>query len=218
MPSPSFPSGGVPIPVEVFSPAGPPNGAVVVIAHGSDSLNEPWLTLMRKFGAELSQGGFLVLLPSYFAAAPPTAGPAGMTKWQATLSDAVAHGRTLAGGASARVGLLGFSLGGHLCLRLRAQARALVSFFAPELAELGGIGASAATPHAQVHHGLSDPVVPFSQAERIVHLINTEGTATEFYSYPGAGHGFGSPTNAADKTALATSKERTLQFFTRRLG
>src|SRR5207253_3182255 len=129
-------------------------------------------------------------------------------KWQATLADAVVHARTLAAGSSAHVGLLGFSLGGHICLRLRPLTAALVSFFAPELA---GIGTSVATPHAQIHHGLSDPI-HYSQAENIVHVLNTEGTATELFTYPGAGHGFGSGSEA-DRTALAESKERTLAFF-----
>jgi dienelactone hydrolase len=214
-------SGKISIPAELFKTAGAPSGGVVVIAHGSDGLNEPWLTLMRQFATDLAGSGLVALMPKYFASTPETkAGMDAMTaigvqlpKWQATVADAVTHARTLAGGPSARVGLLGFSLGGHICLRLRVQAQALVSFFAPELT---GIGSSAATPFAQIHHGLSDQI-KFSQAESIAHVLNTEGTATELYMYPGAGHGFGS-SSPADKTALDASKERTLKFFVRRLG
>ena len=221
MASSPFMSGTISIPAELFNPVGTPNGGVVVIAHGSDGLNEPWLTLMRQFATEVSRSGFVALMPNYFAATPGTlAGEAAMLaiavqlpKWQATVADAVTHARTLAGGSPARVGLLGFSLGGHICLRLRAEARAVVSFFAPELA---GIGKSAATPFAQIHHGLSDRI-NFAQAEGIAHVLNTEGTATEVYMYPGATHGFGSG-SPADRAALEASKERTLKFFVRRLG
>lgn len=221
MPVTSFVSSGIPIPTELFYPTGTPNGGVVVLVHGSDGLNEPWLALMGQFATEVSRSGFVVSMPSYFTSTPDIPGKAAVnaidglhvSTWQVTIADAVSHARTLAVGPSSRVGLLGFSLGGHLCLRLRAQARALVSFFAPKLA---GIGTSTPTPFAQLHHGLSDPI-NFSEAEQLGHVLNTEGTATELYMYPGAGHGFGSG-SAADKAALAESKERTLKFFSHRLG
>jgi hypothetical protein len=42
-------SSGIPIQTKLFKPLGTPNGAVIVIAHGSDGMvdneNGPWLTM-----------------------------------------------------------------------------------------------------------------------------------------------------------------------------
>jgi dienelactone hydrolase len=108
---------------------------------------------------------------------------------------------------------LGFSLGGHLCLRLRGETTALVEYFAPELPELGGIG-SVKTPaqHIQIHHGLADLLVPYSNTDAITASLEHESTIREVFSYEGAGHGFAGadPNNA---TARRSSKDRTLAFF-----
>lgn len=138
-----------------------------------------------------------------------------LQSWVEAVSDTVAHARTLPGIAASRVGLLGFSLGGHICLRLRGSARALVEFFAPELRQLGGIGpAGGALPNVQIHHGLADLLVPFSDAQAIAAKLEHEGVTPEIFSYEGAGHGFAGadPNNA---TALRSSKTRTLDFFQR---
>ena len=131
------------------------------------------------------------------------------------MSDTLARAGTMPG--IVRVGLLGFSLGGHICLRLRGSVKALVEFFAPDLLRLGGVGsAGTGAPHVQIHHGLADSLVPFSDAEAIATTLKHEGTVPELFSYQGAGHGFAGadPNNAK---ARRLSKERTLAFFSKRL-
>jgi len=217
-------SHGTAIQTEVFHPAGTMNGGAIIVAHGSDGLTPPWEALIREYAIELAAKGFTALIPSYFAKTGTVPGPsvfsqlpANLDSWVEAVSDSVAHAKTLSGVSAQRVGLLGFSLGGHICLRLRGSAEAVVEFFAPELRQLGGLGTSrAGATHLQIHHGLADLLVPFSETQAVVTVLKGEGTVPEVYSYEGAGHGFAGadPTNA---TARRSSKDRTLAFFEKNL-
>ena len=212
-------SHGTAIQAELFTPAGTSNGAIIV-AHGSDGMIEPWAALIREYASELAARGFAAFIPNYFGKTATAPGmnvfselPANLLSWVEAVSDTVAQVKALPGISASRVGLLGFSLGGHICLRLRESTKALVEFFAPELRELGGIAsAGVPAPHVQIHHGLADLLVPFSNAQSITAALKLEGTAAEVFSYEGAGHGFAGadPNNA---TARRCSKDRTLAFF-----
>jgi dienelactone hydrolase len=214
----SIDSHGTAILAELSTPTGAPNGGTVIVVHGSDGLTDPWAAMIRDYAADLAAMGFTVVIPCYFGKTGTTPGlhvfgemPANLHLWTEAVNDTVAYSRTLAGITVPRVGMLGFSLGGHICLRLRESAQALVEFFAPELPQLGGIGsAKAASPHIQIHHGLA--LVPFSNAEAIADRLKLEGTVSEVFSYEGAGHGFAGadPNNA---TARRSSKDRTLSFL-----
>jgi dienelactone hydrolase len=109
---------------------------------------------------------------------------------------------------------LGFSLGGHICLRLRAQASVLAVFFAPELQGLGSPTLGAL--HAQIHHGLADTTVPFTDAQRIDGLLKAEGAISEAFFYEGASHGFVG-NDAHNATARRDSKDRAISLFARNL-
>jgi dienelactone hydrolase len=131
--------------------------------------------------------------------------------WQGAISDAIDHATTLPMIDPKRVGLLGFSLGGHLCLRLRAKAKVLVEFFSPVF---DGIGLGGSLTHAQIHHGEKDllPATGYPNAVAIADTLKREGTSTELFPYPGAGHGFiGS--DQGNTRARDLSKVRTLSFF-----
>ena len=99
-------------------------------------------------------------------------------------------------------------------MRLRAKAKVLVEFFGPAL--------DLAPPNtrkifAQVHHGQKDEFVPFDPNYSVVtSTLKNEGAVTEFYSYPGAGHGFigGDQNNVK---ANSDSRIRTLGFFANHL-
>jgi dienelactone hydrolase len=220
----TFKSSGHIIHSELFDAGGTPSGGAVVIAHGSDGMTDnlsgPWGIMIRDYAKELSLKGFTVLVPFYFERTNTTPGLNAMAEilthrdlWQATVADAIAHVKTLTGVDASRIGLLGFSLGGHLCLRLRASAKVLVEFFAPEGAEYGGLGT--VTPlslHAQIHHGMDDHLVPPSNATSIESLLKREGASCERFLYPGAGHGFAGPA-AGDPAARRDSKQHTLDFI-----
>jgi dienelactone hydrolase len=218
----SFSSRGKSVDVEVFAPSGTPNGGFVVIAYGSDGmtdhLNGPWATMIRGYAADLTQKGFTTLVPDYFGSTGTQPGPEVFEQirvhrdaWEATLGDAVSYARTLPGVDAARIGLLGFSLGGHLCLRLRASAKVLVEFFAPRFDGVGPRGTP--TLHAQIHHGEADGLVPLQpNGERIEQELRAEGASVELFTYPGAGHGFIGH-DASNTNARAQSQARTIAFF-----
>ena len=199
---------------ELYKPAGIPNGGVVVIAYGSDGMKEPWASMIREYARELSARNYSALIPDYLKSTGTAPGPdvfaqipVNLPKWQSAVDSAITHA------AAPRIALLGFSLGGHLCLRLRHRAMAVVEFFAPELLQLGGLGAAVpASPHVQIHHGKADTLVPYANATRIDRFLKSHGTAPELYSYAGAGHGFAGsdPKNAS---ARRLAKERTLAFI-----
>ncbi len=56
---------------EIFHPKGKQNGGGIVIAHGSDGLvdNEhgKWRRMIMEYAKELSDKGFVVVVPNYFA-------------------------------------------------------------------------------------------------------------------------------------------------------
>jgi dienelactone hydrolase len=217
----SLVSGAKSMTADMYTPTGKPHG-LIVIAYGSDGLTDdlsgPWKTMIQGYATSLADKGFGAVIPDYLSITGTPPGPAvfdAMSRlrdtWQTALSDAtdqvVAHSKF----DPKRVGLLGFSLGGHLVLRLRAKAKVLVEFFAPVL---DGIGAPGTLSHAQIHHGQADklPGTGFPNASAIERTLKQEGTATELYPYPGAGHGF-IGADHANQTARDLSKARTLTFF-----
>ena len=207
-----------------FEPAGTPNGGVIIIFYGSDGMKEPWGSMIQDYAQALGQKGFVAFIPDYLGFTKTEPGPGVFSvieekrsQWEGALADAIDHAKVGAKG----VGLLGFSLDGHLCLRLRAKADILVEFFAPVL---DGIGAPGKLSHAQIHHGKDDkvPGTDFHNAEVIKDVLEHERTPTELYSYDNAGHGFISPalggidlggTDLGNANAHTESWARTLKFF-----
>lgn len=220
MPVVGIDSHGTAIQTEVFNATGAPNRGLVAVVHGSDGMNEPWAAEIRGYATNLATKGFTVLIPHYFDKTGTTPGLAvfdqlssNLDSWQEAVADTVMYGKTVLGISASCVGLLGFSLGGHICLRLRGNAKVLVEFFAPSLPEVGGLGPGwPPVPHVQIHHGTADLLVPYSNAESIAAALKLEGTAVELFAYEGAGHGFigVDPNNA---TARRSSEDRTLSFF-----
>ncbi len=217
----TFNSRGKTIQFELFNPSGTPNGGVIVITYGTDGMLAPWGSIIRAYAESLSQKGFIAIIPDYFASTSTMPRSDALNKisidrntWQATLADAITHAKTLPNVQASRVGLLGFSLGGHLCLRLRETAKVLVEFFAPEFPGLDSLGSTTKlTLQAQIHHGLADQIVPFyPNADNIKNLLQNEGATVDRFSYTGAVHGFiGNDTDNIN--ASKTSMNRTLSFF-----
>lgn len=218
----TIPSGSGSMTAELYTPAGTTAHGVIIIAYGSDGLtdhlNGPWATMIRGYADALAEKGFAAVIPYYLAITKTDPGPTVFPQilhhrddWQGAISDAIDHAKTLSTVDATRVGLLGFSLGGHLCLRMRAKVKVLVEFFAPVL---DGIGPRGTLTHAQIHHGKADslPGTGFPNAVTIADTLKGEGTSTELYPYPGAGHGFigDDPDN---RGARDLSKVRTLSFF-----
>ena len=229
-----YTSGGKTIACEVYTPTAV-NGGVVVIAYGSDGMIDnthgPWATMLRQYASDLAANGFTAIIPDYFLRTGTAAGSIDYQKggtqivvmnrdsWVSGLKDAVTHAKTLAGIDPKRVGLLGFSLGGHLGLRLRSTLKVLVVFFAPLLDGIGPGSAGSRLP-VQIHHGsidtatgIGDTLVTFqANAIPIEQELKREGASPELHEYVGAGHGFVG-TGAADTSASTQSKARTMAFF-----
>jgi carboxymethylenebutenolidase len=210
---------------ELFEPLGASNGAAVVIAYGSEGmtnhLSGPWGTMVHEFAEELVAKGITVVIPNYLVVTgtPPAPdvwfliGRHGGT-WQGSIADAMTYAQTLPDITAARIGLLGFSLGGHLCLRLRETTPALVSFYAPAagLQPYGG----RLVLDVQLHQGDDDLLVGEADARAIEGMLRREAAQVEPHLYPGANHGFtgDDPQNTAARQA---SLERTVAFFEQRL-
>jgi dienelactone hydrolase len=221
----NFRSGGAVVKAELFNPSGTPNGGVIVIAYGSDGMQDPWGARIRAYAEALSEKGFIAMIPDYFTSTNTKPGPDALLEipvrrdtWQAALLDAVTHAKTLPNVQALRVGLLGFSLGGHLCLRLRESAKVLVEFFAPEFPGLDNSGSTTKLKlQAQIHHGLADDLVHFHpNADNVNNILQKEGATVELFLYPGAVHGF-IGNDANNMSANKTSMDRTLSFFVKYL-
>lgn len=221
----SFDSEGTLIQGELYAPGGPATGKAVVVVHGSDGMAEPWGSAIREYAQDLAERGFVAVIPNYFEKTNTGPGlyvfsqPLNLPSWTKAVSDACEYATTAAGHPGLAPGLLGFSLGGNICLRLRGWAQALVEFFAPELRAFGGIAAASGPekPRVQIHHGLADAVVPFEESQAIAATLESEGLQTQVFSYEAAGHGFAG-VDAANATASRVSRKRTLDFFESTLG
>ena len=220
----SYMSNGQKLDAELHSPNGAGPFGLVVIAYGTDGftddLNGPWKTMIRGYAEDLSRMGFLAMIPDYFMQTNTAPGAQAMLvmaqarpAWTGALTSGVAHAKTLSQVNPSRIGLLGFSLGGHLCLRARAAAapKALVSFFAPFF---DGIGSAGSVPNAELRHGEADklPATLINNIDLIEKTLTAEHTRVTAHRYPGAGHGF-IGTDPSNTNARSLSKSRVLAFF-----
>jgi dienelactone hydrolase len=223
----NIPSGTPQFTGELYPPAGTGSAGLVVIAYGTDGFVDnargPWQTMMRGYAEDLASRGVFALIPDYFAKTGTLHDGSAANEifpkrhdWAAALADTVTVARAIPRVDPSRIGMLGFSLGGYLCLLARAAAKpkALVAFFAPIF---DGIGPAGSVSIAQIHHGTKDaPPTGFENAGEIKKLLTLERTGVEVFEYKDATHGFAGPT-AADKKAATDSKAMTVKFFDTRL-
>jgi dienelactone hydrolase len=221
-----FLSGGVHIATDVYEPPGAANKSAIILAYGSDGLIDNkkgrWATMIGEYAGALAQKGFHALVPNYFLRTGTPANSIDYQRggalevmrhkdeWQDTLADAVQYAKTLPGIDSSRIGLLGYSLGGYLSLRLRTQSKAIVAFFPPLMDGLGP-GTTSGLP-VHIHYGDKDFLDFASNTGPIDQELRKHGAAVTLHCYPGANHGFSGP-DPANADARMKSKARTIQFF-----
>jgi len=213
----TYPSGADTIRAEHYTQAARrSHPSTVILVHGADGitdhLNGPWASTMRDLAAHFTNQGFTVLMPYYFEKTGTDPGPAALQSmfghlvaWQTAVADAVDFA-----GTGTRVALVGFSLGGHLSLRLRGSVPAVVEFFAPLLNGLGP-ASTGHQAHVQIHHGEADRLVDVANAQQIAALLTAESAQVDLHRYPDAGHGF-SGTKPGDEKALQLSLSRAVDF------
>lgn len=232
----SFASNGQTIPVDLYHLPSGHNGALIIVTYGSDGLidnqNGPWKTMIEGYAIDLARHGFVTAIPDYFAASGTSPGDlnpqnpamyieqiaANRGTWLTALKDSVkelAKPSFISGIDSSRIGLLGFSLGGHLCARLAGHAKASVLFFTPYMDGLGTLGSLSGM--VEIHHG-ADDFLAYSKNASVIQETLSDGGAdvTLWPAYPGAVHGFvGSDSD--NSSARQLSKSRTLEFFETKL-
>jgi dienelactone hydrolase len=228
----SYTSQGVPIPVTTQHPPGGGAHPAIVIAYGTDGLSDRFGPAIIDFAKTLTANGYVSLIPEYFERTGTKPGdevgkalaksPELVTTWTETLVDALDYAAGLSDVKADRIGLLGFSMGGNLCLRAalapsRVKVVALVEFFAPFIVPpsyppLGNVGK---LPTLEIHHGKADTTVDPFHTKAFVKALEDAGKREnvdfKVHWYEGEAHGF------VDKTAQDLSKKRTAEFFDRHL-
>lgn len=203
-------------------PAGP-NGAGLVLLPEVFNVND-WV---RRTAARYAQAGFDVLAPDLYWRQQPGVhlryreGERAMALGDALDLDAaiddVGHcaARLRAQlGTDARVGAVGFCLGGRLAVlaALRGQVQAAEAYY-PVRMDAHFLELPAAPVPLLLHFGEDDPWIPAATVAGVVHaLAGCAHAAVEIY--PGAGHGFardGYPPFHAPAAALA--RRRGLAFL-----
>ena len=233
-----LPTDVTPIPIDVYTPAVGKGWPGVLILHGTLGLKPPFGPDIVSFADALAKIGVAAVIPHYFDYTGTEAGDEAMISmlsnlpaWERAcglaLSFMAADGRF----DRMRLGLLGFSLGGHLALKQSMQQRSgmtlkgVVDFFGPTL-QPPVTGDWSKLPPILIHHGTLDPL-SIENSRKVVRELETvhrqvtkltfgqqpTGPMADdrFIEYPGEKHGF---TGAA----LAASRDSTTEFLKRKLS
>jgi dienelactone hydrolase len=225
----SYQSGGKSIPTALFLPTTGQSDKLVILAYGSDGLIDKWKMMLEEFARDLAQAGIAAAIPDYFASTGTRAGDLnprnpdsyvlqivkGQATWLAALQAAVselAKPTIIPGIQPARVGLLGFSLGGYLCAQAAPAVPAMVLFYAPLMSGLHVT--SPVSTRVEMHHGGQDPLLSYERdAKGIQNALRQAGATVKLWpAYTGANHGFVG-FDPANLKARQLSKRRTLAFF-----
>jgi dienelactone hydrolase len=223
-------SNGETVPVEIFARPGSAKLAPVLVFHGSSGLGPKYRPDIVSFGEALSAAGFAAVLPHYFASAGVRSELASDAQglelmlshyhtWRTACADALSFVAADPRFDASRLGLLGFSLGGHYALDAAmtppagAAVKAVVEFFAPTrnppLA-----GRLTRMPPLLVHYGTADTIVFPEDTTHLESELTRAGKRrdVDFWvkDYPGQGHGF-------KGEALASSLAATVAFLAARL-
>jgi dienelactone hydrolase len=117
----SFPSAGTPIAADVFIPTAAGRHPAVLILHGTYGLRPEVRDDLESFAEALVEKRIAAVIPHHFEKTGTVAGDDTLTaigselpSWQTTCCDVLQFMRGHSGVDAARLGVIGFSLGGHL--------------------------------------------------------------------------------------------------------
>lgn len=217
-----FVSDGITIEVDVFTPPGAGRHPATVVFYGTFGLLPRYRDDILSFGKALAAKGIVAFLPHYFDRTGTSPGPDALTtigrhyaSWRRTCGDGLLFARSHPRVLDGRLGVLGFSLGGHMALSLGMAPPAgvtpacVVDFFGPVITP-PLTGNRAAMPPLLVHHGLDDDLVTIDHSRQLVSELRaagkTEGVDYTLLEYPGQGHEF-----VGD--ALVTARTKSVEFL-----
>jgi dienelactone hydrolase len=218
----NFVSGGRSIDVDVFAPAGTGRHPSTVILYGTFGLLPEYRDDILSFGEALAAKNIVAFLPHYFDRTGTRPGLDALAaigqhyvSWRQTCDDALLFARTHARVDAGRLGILGFSLGGHFALSQAMSPpsgislKCAVDFFGP-IVNPPLTGNRAAMPPVLIHHGEQDDLVKISDSQRLVTELRaagkTEGVGYTLMTYRDQGHGF----SGAD---LVAARSKTVEFL-----
>jgi carboxymethylenebutenolidase len=190
----SFDFHGQSVTIDQFSPDQPGKHPLIVALHGSGGIRSEG---HLQFAQLLANQGFCVFVPHYFEPSSISwASPATIEReflnWMKIISKAIDYAAEQPQADPARIGLIGFSLGGYLSLSLAVEQpriKAVVEFF-------GGMPDHFVErlnhfPPVLILHGEQDRVVPVAEAHKLAALLDSRKSPYEIKLYKNAGHGFG---------------------------
>lgn len=218
-----FVSGGKSIDIDVFAPTGTGRRPSTVILYGTFGLLPDYRDDILSFGEALAAEGIVAFLPHYFDRTGTQPGLGALAAigqhyaaWRQTCGDALLFARRHARVDAGRLGILGFSLGGHFALSQAMTApvgvslKCVVDFFGP-VVNPPLTGNRAAMPPVLIHHGEQDDLVKISESRQLVSELRaagkTEGVGYTLMTYRDQGHGFA----GAD---LVAARSKTVEFLT----
>ena len=218
-----FVSGGRPIAVDLFTPSGGGRYPAAVILYGTFGLLPQYRDNILSFGVALAAKGVVVFLPHYFDRTGTQPGGEALAaigqhyaSWRDTCGEALRFTRDHRQVDAGRIGIVGFSLGGHFALSLGmtppagVSLKCVVDFFGPVVSPPLQ-GNRATLPPVLIHHGEKDELVTISESRQLVAELRaagkTEGTGYTLSTYRDQGHGF----IGAD---LIAARSQTVDFLT----
>nr|WP_254798646.1 dienelactone hydrolase family protein [Sphingobium sp. AS12] len=213
------------IPLEIFLPPSPGPSPAVLVLHGSFGLLPEYKPDIVSFAEALAAAGVAAIMPQYLKSTGTEPGdgvlkliPVNHLVWAQACADALTW---IAGDPRfdvGHVGILGFSLGGYLALRVAMDppggvaVQSVVDFFGPtHLLDAHW----SKLPPVLIFHGSVDKFVDPSESEFLVQQLEAagraEGTGYNYELVEGQGHGF-------KGAALTESRDKTTKFLTDSLG
>ena len=178
--------------MELIAPSGVPRGAVLVI-HSWWGLTASF----SKYGSMLADAGFLVGLTDLFegrtakteAEARALRARPRRTPMYKTLGEDLASLAAATGSAATRLGVVGFSMGGHWAVWLSQRPEyslgATVLYYSARAGEFSNCRSSIIA-----HFAEHDPWVSVSARKRMENAIRKSQCDYSAYDYPGTKHWF----------------------------
>jgi len=200
----------------LYKPKTPGVYPAVILLHGSSGVQPA----NRYLAQVLSKHGYVSVVLNYYAGVgglPPKARGhkqwEKLTGWSSNVENCVKYLQSLPEVEKNRIGLVGFSRGGGLAMRLSGKissVKAVVAYY-PSLRFVRGDSIAPAL----LLHGSHDDLIPSDQIENFYYYLLDIGKTAELKIYEGAGHGFERYTKKRvySPSAAEDAKNRTIKFL-----